>query len=82
MPATLNASLITAPRYAFGAFAVVLLALALAFPYFGTRARIHDRFDPAQGTGNNGMTTWMTPCITDQDPGSGPRRAGCAEVRP
>ncbi|HEY7802599.1 MAG TPA: DUF2298 domain-containing protein, partial [Dehalococcoidia bacterium] len=68
---SLNASLIKAPRYAFGGFAVVLLALALAFPYFGTRARIHDRFDPAQGTGNNGMTYMDNTVYTDQDPGTG-----------
>lgn len=44
-----------APRYVLGAVAVVLVALALVFPYFGTRARLYDRFDPAQGSGNNGM---------------------------
>ncbi|HYM15571.1 MAG TPA: DUF2298 domain-containing protein [Dehalococcoidia bacterium] len=50
-----NASVIKAPRYAFAVAAAPLLALALVFPYFGTRARIHDRFNPAQGTSNNGL---------------------------
>jgi uncharacterized membrane protein len=34
---------------------VVLLTLALVYPYFGTRARIHERFNPAQGASNNGL---------------------------
>jgi uncharacterized membrane protein len=42
-------------RYAFAAVVIVVLALALVFPYFGTRARIHNRFDPAGGAGVNGM---------------------------
>ena len=51
----LNATLVKAPRYAFAAVAVFLLALALVYPYFGTRARIHDRFNPAQGSSNDGL---------------------------
>lgn len=51
----LNASAIVAPRYAFAAITAVLLALTLVYPYFGTRARIHDRFNPAQGAGNDGL---------------------------
>jgi uncharacterized membrane protein len=51
----LNTGLVQGTRLAFGVVAVVLLVLALAYPYFGTRARIHDRFDPAQGTGNDGL---------------------------
>jgi len=43
------------PRYAFAAVALLLLALALVYPYFGTRARIHDRFNPAQGASNDGL---------------------------
>ncbi len=50
-----NATLIRVPRYGFAAATVLVLALALVYPYFGTRARIHDRFDPAQGASNNGM---------------------------
>ncbi|HEX5478400.1 MAG TPA: DUF2298 domain-containing protein, partial [Dehalococcoidia bacterium] len=34
-----QATFVRAPRYAFGAFAVIFLVLALAYPYFGTRAR-------------------------------------------
>ena len=44
-----------APRYALAAVVTGLLLLALIYPYFGTRARIHNRFDPAQGAGINGM---------------------------
>lgn len=51
----INAAIVQAPRYAFAAIAVLLLALALVYPYFGTRARIHDRFNPAQGSGNDGL---------------------------
>jgi uncharacterized membrane protein len=53
-----NAALVLIPRYAFAAFAIFLLALTLVYPYFGTRARIHERFDPGLGTGNNGLA-WM-----------------------
>ena len=52
---SLNAALVQAPRYAFAAVAVFLLALTLVYPYFGTRARLHSRFDPAQGAGNDGL---------------------------
>jgi uncharacterized membrane protein len=52
---SLNATLVKAPRYAFGVVAVVLLALALVYPYFGTRARINDRINPSQGSGNDGL---------------------------
>ena len=50
-----NTMLIRAPRYAFGAIAALLLALALVYPYFGTRARINNRFNPAQASGNDGL---------------------------
>jgi uncharacterized membrane protein len=52
---TLNAYLVRTPRYAFAAFAVIFLALALVYPYFGTRGRIHDRFDPSLGATNDGL---------------------------
>lgn len=52
---TVNTYLVRAPRYAFAAFGVILLTLALVYPYFGTRARIHDRFDPGLGSGNDGL---------------------------
>ncbi|MHB8683648.1 MAG: DUF2298 domain-containing protein [Dehalococcoidia bacterium] len=67
----LNRAVVTAPRWAFGGVAVVLLALALVFPYFGTRARVHDRFNPAQGTGNNGMTYMNTAVYQDRDASTG-----------
>ncbi|HET6614641.1 MAG TPA: DUF2298 domain-containing protein, partial [Dehalococcoidia bacterium] len=51
----INAGLVRIPRYAFATFAAILLLGALAFPYFGSRARFHDRFDPAQGTTSDGM---------------------------
>ncbi len=51
----MNAVVVQAPRYAFVMIAALLLALALVYPYFGTRARIHDRFNPAQGSGNDGL---------------------------
>ncbi len=51
----LNSTLIEAPRYAFGVIAALFLVLALAYPYFGTRARINNRFNPAQGSGNDGL---------------------------
>ena len=52
---TLNATLVQVPRYAFAAVAVFLLALTLVYPYFGTRARLHSRFDPAQASSNDGL---------------------------
>ncbi len=51
----INAAIVLAPRYAFGALVVLLLALSLVYPYFGGRARVRDRMNPAQGTGNNGL---------------------------
>jgi YYY domain-containing protein len=51
----MNETLVKVPRYAFAGVATLLLVLALVYPYFGTRARIHDRFNPAQGTGNDGL---------------------------
>jgi YYY domain-containing protein len=51
----LDAAFVRVPRYAYAAVVVVLLLLALVFPYFGTRARIHDRFDPSLGTTNDGL---------------------------
>jgi len=48
-------SLGRAPRYALAGLIGALLLLALVYPYFGTRARIHNRFDPAQGASINGM---------------------------
>jgi len=51
----LNATLVQTPRYVFAGFAVAFLVLALVYPYFGTRARIRDRLNPAQGTGNDGL---------------------------
>ncbi len=52
---SINEMVVKAPRYAFASVAALLLVLALVFPYFGTRARIHDRFNPAEGTSNNGL---------------------------
>ncbi len=51
----LNAAVVQVPRFAFATFAVLLLVLALVYPYFGMRARIRDRMNPAQGTGNDGL---------------------------
>jgi uncharacterized membrane protein len=51
----LTQSLVRLPRYAFAVAAAIVLLLALTFPYFGTRSRLHDRYDPALGTSNNGM---------------------------
>jgi YYY domain-containing protein len=51
----LNAAIVRTPRYVFAMFVVLLLALALVYPYFGMRARIRDRMNPAQGTGNDGL---------------------------
>ncbi|MDP9237356.1 MAG: DUF2298 domain-containing protein [Chloroflexota bacterium] len=50
-----NARVVRVPRYAFAMVAVLMLALTLVFPYFGTRARIHNRFNPAQGASNDGL---------------------------
>jgi uncharacterized membrane protein len=50
-----NTAIVKAPRYAFAGVAVLLIVLSLVYPYFGTRARIHDRFNPAQGSGNDGL---------------------------
>ncbi|MEX2247651.1 MAG: DUF2298 domain-containing protein [Dehalococcoidia bacterium] len=58
---SLDASMVRAPRFAFATLAAVLLALTLVFPYVGTRARLHERFDPAQGTGINGMDYMDSP---------------------
>jgi uncharacterized membrane protein len=52
---SINASLVRVPRYAFGALAAVLLLGTLVFPYIGSRARFHERFDPALGATSNGM---------------------------
>jgi YYY domain-containing protein len=52
---SLNAALVRVPRYAFATVVVMMLALAMVYPYFGTRARLHDRFNPSQGTGNDGL---------------------------
>jgi uncharacterized membrane protein len=52
---TVNRFLVRAPRFAFATAVVGLLLLALVYPYFGTRARIHNRFDPAAGATINGM---------------------------
>ncbi|HZP56618.1 MAG TPA: DUF2298 domain-containing protein [Dehalococcoidia bacterium] len=68
---TLGAAVVQAPRYALAGVAVAFIALALVFPYFGTRSRIHDRFDPAQGTGNNGMAYMDTAVYTDRDERTG-----------
>lgn len=51
----LNATAVLAPRYALAVIGVLLVALTLVYPYFGTRARIHNRFNPAQGSGNDGL---------------------------
>ncbi len=51
-------------RYSFAVVAVFLVLLTVAFPYFGTRARIHERYDWAPGqtvrrsTGNDGLA-WL-----------------------
>ncbi len=52
---TVGASFVQVPRYAFAVVVVFLLALTLVYPYFGTRARIHSRFNPSQGSGNDGL---------------------------
>ncbi len=51
----LNAALVRVPRYAFAIIVAVLLVASLVFPYFGTRARLHSRFDPAQPASNDGL---------------------------
>ncbi len=50
--------LVRVPRYAFAGIAAVLLLLTLIYPYFGTRARVHNRFDPAMGASNDGLA-WL-----------------------
>lgn len=69
--ASVNGWLVVAPRYAFGALAVVLLALTLVFPYVGTRARIHERFAGVTFTGNNGMEYMDTAVYDDRDTRTG-----------
>jgi hypothetical protein len=53
-----NSAIVRVPRYAFAIVAIALLSLTIIYPYFGTRARIHERFDPGLGSGNNGLA-WM-----------------------
>ena len=67
----LSPSLGTVPRYAFGAIAVGVLSLSLVFPYFGFRARVHDRFFPDQGASNNGMDYMDNAVYTDGEPRTG-----------
>jgi YYY domain-containing protein len=65
-----NRVAVLAPRYAF-AFVVIVLALGtLVYPYFGTRARVYERFDPSLGTGNDGLA-WMESTNITQG-GAGP----------
>ncbi len=45
-------------RYGFAGVAAFLLVLTLVYPYFGTRARVHNRFNPAQGASNDGLA-WL-----------------------
>lgn len=61
----LHRVVVAAPRYAFGIAVTVVVLLAMVYPVFGTRARIHDRFDPAQGSGNNGMEYMDEAVYTD-----------------
>ena len=51
----LNETLVAAPRYAFAVAVTVFVLLAAVYPVWGTRARLHNRFDPSQGATNNGM---------------------------
>ncbi len=53
-----NRMAVLIPRYAFVTIVVLLMVGTLVYPYFGTRARIHERFDPGLGTGNDGLA-WM-----------------------
>jgi YYY domain-containing protein len=50
-----DVSLVRVPRLAFAAATVLFVALALVYPYFGMRARIHNRFDGVTYTGNDGF---------------------------
>ncbi len=69
---SLPAALARAPRYAFAAGGVLLLLMALVYPYFGTRARIHDRFDPSQGTSNDGLAYLDSGVVyNNSDPNTG-----------
>jgi uncharacterized membrane protein len=65
----INASIVQAPRYAFAAIAVLLLALALVYPYFGTRARIHNRFDPSLASTNDGLAFLNSTNISPESSG-------------
>jgi YYY domain-containing protein len=51
----LNLAVVRVPRYAFAIVAVILLAMTLVYPYFGTRSRINERFDATIGSGNDGL---------------------------
>jgi len=51
----LNAALVRVPRYTLAIIVVTLLAASLVYPYFGTRARLHSRFDPSQDASNDGL---------------------------
>ncbi len=48
-------TLAVAPRATFAVVGAALVLLALVFPYFGTRARLHDRFDPAAPATSDGL---------------------------
>jgi len=63
----LDATLVRLPRYAFAALVAVFLAAALVFPYFGSRARFHDRFDPSLGATSNGMAYMDEAVYQDYD---------------
>lgn len=67
----LRAALATGPRLAFATGAVALIALALVYPYFGTRARIHNRFDPSQGATNDGFAYMAHATYNDHDERTG-----------
>jgi YYY domain-containing protein len=58
-------------RYAFAAAAVAVLVIALVYPAFGTRARIHDRFDPSLGATNDGLAYMEGTVYRNAEPGSG-----------
>jgi YYY domain-containing protein len=58
-------------RYAFAMAAVAVLLLALVYPAFGTRARIHDRFDPSLGATNDGLAYMDVTVYRNGEPGSG-----------
>ncbi len=69
----LNTAVVQVPRYAFGGLVVLLLVLSLVYPYFGGRARVRDRMDPSQGTGNDGLAFLDNPKVVynNRDPNSG-----------